>query len=101
MRFLMDVEFPPEPFNTYVRDGSASAKMQSVLAAVRPEAAYFLARNGKRGGILVVNLDSASEIPRFAEPFFLLFDASVQFHPAMLPEDLGKANLDALGKQWK
>jgi hypothetical protein len=97
---LMDVEFPLEPFNTAVRDGSAGAKMKKILDAVKPEAAYFCARNGKRGGTLVVNLNSASEIPALAEPWFLTFNASVTLHPAMTPEDLAKANLDAIGKQF-
>jgi len=100
MRMLMDVELPLEPFNTCVQDGSAGAKMQKILEAIKPEAAYFCARNGKRGGTLVVNLNSPSEIPALAEPWFLTFHASVQFHPAMTPEDLGRANLEAIGKQW-
>ena len=41
-----------------------------------------------------------SEMPRVAEPFFLTFDATVEFLPAMTPADLQKANLDALGKKW-
>src|SRR6185437_13911276 len=100
MRVLLDVEFPVEPFNTAVRDGSAGAKMQKILAAIKPEAAYFTARNGKRGGTLVVNLNDPSEIPGLAEPFFLTFNASVSILPCMTPEDLGRANLDAHGKEW-
>jgi hypothetical protein len=100
MRMLMDIELPVEPFNTYVRDGSAGPKMQKILAAIKPESAYFCARGGKRGGILVVNVDSPSDIPVLAEPWFLTFHASVQFNVAMTPEDLGRANLEALGKQW-
>ena len=100
MRVLMDIELPLEPFNTYVRDGSAGAKMQKILGALKPEAAYFCARSGKRGGTVVVNLNNPSEIPALAEPWFLTFHANVQFHVAMTPEDLGRANLEALGKQW-
>ena len=100
MRVLMDIEMPLEPFNAAVRDGSATAKMRKILEALKPEAAYFTARNGKRGGTLVVNVNSPSDIPGLAEPWFLTFNASVQFHIAMTPEDLGRANLDAVGKQW-
>jgi len=35
-----------------------------------------------------------------AEPWFLTFNAHVEFRVAMTPEDLGRANLDALGKKW-
>jgi hypothetical protein len=39
-------------------------------------------------------------VPRIAEPFFLRFNAEVEFRVCMLPEDLAKANLEALGKKW-
>jgi hypothetical protein len=68
---------------------------------VKPEAAYFCAKDGKRGGFLVVAVSDPSEMPRLAEPWFLLFDASVEFLPAMVPQDLQRAGLDKLGKQWR
>ena len=100
MRMLMEVKFPTEPFNTYVKDGSIGAKMQKILGEIKPEAAYFTAVDGHRGGILVVNLEDPSKIPALAEPFFLVFNATVELHPAMTPEDLGRAGLEALGKKW-
>jgi hypothetical protein len=100
MRFLVDVQLPAEPFNTLVRNGTAGPKLQAILGAIKPEAAYFTARNGQRGGTLVVNLDDVSHLPAIAEPFFLTFQASVTFHPTMTPEDLAKSGLDELGKQW-
>jgi len=74
--------------------------MQKILQALKPKAAYFCARNGRRGGTLIVKMNNMSEIPAFAEPWFLTFNAKVEFHPAMTPEDLAKANLESLGKQW-
>jgi hypothetical protein len=97
---LMQVKFPIEPFNTYVKDGSVGAKMQKIMGEIKPEAAYFTAIDGHRGGILVVNLEDASQIPALAEPFFLVFHATAELHPAMTPEDLGRAGLEALGKKW-
>jgi hypothetical protein len=100
MRMLMDITFPVEPFNTAVHNGTAGATLKRILDDIKPEAAYFTARDGHRGGILVVNVEHASDIPRFAEPFFLQFNAQVELDPAMLPEDLAKADLNALGKKW-
>lgn len=100
MRMLMHVHFPIEPFNSAVRDGSAGPKMQRILEAIQPEAAYFSEQGGRRGGTLVVNLKDASEIPRMAEPWFLTFNAEVEFRPAMTVEDLTRADLGALGKKW-
>lgn len=101
MRMLMHIQLPLEPFNSAVRDGSVQQKMQKILDAIKPEAAYFSESNGCRGGTLVVNVDSPSDVPRLAEPWFLTFDAHVEFRVAMTPEDLAKSGLESLGKQWK
>jgi hypothetical protein len=100
MRMLMHVEFPIEPFNSAVRDGSAGMKIQKILADLKPEAAYFSEYDGCRGGTLVVNVNDSSQVPSLAEPFFLAFNARVRFRIAMTPEDLGRSNLEALGKKW-
>ena len=100
MRILMEVKLPLEPFNSYIKDGSAGTRMQKILADAKPEAAYFGDRDGHRGGIIVVNMDHASQIPALAEPWFLGFNASVEFSIVMTPEDLERAGLEALGKKW-
>ena len=100
MRMLMHVRFPLEPFNSAVRDGTAGEKIQRILESVKPEAVYFTEQNGHRGGTLVVNVKDSSEVPALAEPFFLTFNAEVEFRIAMTPEDLARSGLDALGKTW-
>jgi len=100
MRMIMHVYMPVDVFNAAVRDGSVGGKMQRILAKQKPEAAYFTEYHGQRTGILVVDLKQASEIPGFAEPWFLTFNAKVEFHPAMTAQDLAAAGLDALGKEW-
>jgi hypothetical protein len=101
MRFLVHVSFPTGKFDQYVADGSISTKMGKILEETKPEAAYFCAKDGKRGGFLVVNMNDVSEMPRLAEPWFMLFDANVEFMPAMTPADLQKADLVSIGKKWK
>jgi hypothetical protein len=100
MRFLMKISLPLEPFNSYVKNGSAGAKMGQIMGELHPEAVYFAEMNGRRTGIMIINLNDTSQIPYFAEPWFLLFNAEVQFHPVMSPEDLGRAGLEELGKKW-
>ena len=97
---LMKVSLPLEPFNTAVRNGSVGMKMQQIMAEIKPEAAYFTEMNGKRGGIMIVNLEDPSKVPMLAEPWFLTFNAEVEFHVVMSPEELGRAGLDELGKKW-
>jgi len=100
MRMLMHIQLPLEPFNTAVRDGTAGQKIQRILEAIKPEAAYFCEQNGHRGGTLVVNVKDPSDVPVLAEPWFLTFNAEVEFRVAMTPEDLSRSNLEALGKKW-
>ena len=100
MRMIMHVYMPTEVFNASVKDGSVGAKMHRILEQNKPEAAYFSEYHGQRSGILIVDIKDASEIPKFAEPWFLLFNAKVQLRPAMTPEDLGKSGLDTIGKEW-
>ncbi len=49
---------------------------------------YFSERDGNRGLLIVVDVADASRVPTLAEPFFLMFDASVKFRICMTPEDL-------------
>ena len=100
MRMMMLVQCPIEPFNTFVKDGTVGAKMKKILEAIKPEHAWFTERDGKRGGIMIVEVGSASDVPRLAEPWFLTFNAEVEFRIAMTPEDLGRAGLESLGKSW-
>ena len=100
MRMLIDFNFPLEPFNTLVRDGSVGQKIQQILEEIKPEAVYFSERGGKRGGIMIVDVADPSKVPAIAEPFFLTFNASVEFHIVMRPEELGRAGLDELGKKY-
>lgn len=100
MRMLMITKNPIEPFNSSVRDGSAGKKLMKILEEIQPEAVYFTELDGKRAAVLVVDLDDPSQIPSLAEPFFLNFNASVEFHPVMAPEDLARAGLDELGEKW-
>jgi hypothetical protein len=100
MRFILHVTLPVEKFNEALRDGSAGKKLAQILEEIKPEAAYFTSKDGKRGGYIVVNISQLSEIPRLSEPWFLNFNASVEVLPAMIPEDLQKAGLDAIAKKW-
>ena len=100
MRMMLLFECPVEPFSTMVRKGTAGPIIQKILDDIKPEAAYFGEREGKRGGILIVNVDKASDVPRLAEPFFLNFEAAVEFRVCMVPQDLAQADLGGLGQKW-
>jgi hypothetical protein len=100
MRMLLHVKLPNDAFNAAMKAGTAGDTMQRILGEQKPEAAYFSDWDGFRSALLVINLNDPSEIPAFAEPWFLAFNGSCEFRVAMTPEDLGKANLGALAKKW-
>jgi hypothetical protein len=100
MRFLLNVKMPHREFNAAVKDGSAGMKLKRILDEIKPEAVYFTEQNGARGAVVVVDLADASKIPALAEPWFLTFNADVEFRIAMTPADLEKAGLDQIGKRW-
>jgi hypothetical protein len=96
----MIVTVPHHKFNDAVKDGTAGAKMGKILEAIKPESVHFTSICGKRSAYIIVDLPDASKIPALAEPWFLTFEADVQFYPVMTPDDLKRGGLDALGKQW-
>ena len=100
MRMLIKATMPHRIFNEAVRDGSAGEKIQRILEDIKPEAVYFTEDGGHRCGYFIVDMEDASQIPSIAEPFFLTFEADVEFHVVMSPEDLARAGLDELGKKW-
>jgi hypothetical protein len=100
MRMLMNIKLPHQPFNAAVKDGSAGAKLSRILEAIKPEAVYFTEQNGQRGAILIVDLPDASKVPVLAEPWFLLFQADVEFRVVMSPDDLKRSGIDEMGRKW-
>lgn len=100
MRMLLNVRIPHQQFNAAVKDGTVGSKIERILEATKPEAVYFTEHNGERGAVMIVNLPDASKIPALAEPWFLTFQADVEFRIAMTPADLKKAGLNELGEKW-
>jgi hypothetical protein len=92
MRFLLKAEFPVEVANAVGKKGDLEKTIRSILDDQKPEAAYFLASNGKRTAFLFVDLQDGSQIPALAEPWFHAFEASVEIVPVMTPDDLKKAS---------
>ena len=100
MRMLLQIRLPHEQFNAAVRDGTAGPKLDRILEETTPQAVYFTEFNGQRGAIMIVDVDDPSRIPAFAEPWFLTFNADVEFHAVMSPDELKRAGLDSLGEAW-
>lgn len=94
MRFLVKARMDVEKANELARAGKLGSTIQSIVEDLKPEAAYFVADEGQRTAILVLNMDDPSQLPAVAEPLFLALNAEVEATPAMVAEDLAKAGQD-------
>ncbi len=95
MRMMLRWTVPAEKGNAMIEDGSMGTVIEEVVAKTKPEAAYFLAQDGKRSGMLFFDMKEPADIPRIAEILFQGANASVEFIPVMNTDDLHKA-LDSL-----
>ena len=95
MRLMLKVTIPVEAGNKAIKDGTLSRTMQSTLEQLKPEAAYFLAEDGKRTALFFFNMQEASQIPAIAEPLFMGMNASLTMLPVMNAEDLKKGLAEA------
>ena len=103
MRFLVKVHIPVEAGNRAAKAGKLGTTIQSILADLKPEAVYFTDDKGQRTAFLFLDMQDASQIPAIAEPWFLAFNASIEIHPVMVPEDLARAGsaIEAAVKKYR
>lgn len=100
MRMMVRFTVPHEPFNSFVRDGSARSRIMKILDEQKPEAVYFTDHKGCRSATLIIDLAEASKLPALTEPWFLTFNAAYEAHVVMTPPDLAASGLGELGKKW-
>ena len=91
MRFIVKARMDVEAANALASAGKLGSTIQSILEELKPEAAYFVADEGQRTAILVIDMEDPSELPAVVEPWFLAFNADIEATPAMIAEDLEKA----------
>jgi hypothetical protein len=91
MRFLLKAEIPVQEGNELAIGGSLGRTIESIVTEMKPESAYFIAENGKRTALIFFDMEDPSQIPAVAEPWFIAFNASVDITPAMVAQDLKKA----------
>ena len=90
MRMMLKVTVPVEVGNTTIKDGTLPKALQSTAERLKPEAAYFLAEDGKRTALFFFDMQDASQIPSIAEPLFMGMNASLTMVPVMNTDDLKK-----------
>ena len=85
MRFMFKINISVEAGNEAARRGELGPKIQAIIEEQKPESIYFIADNGERTAVFVVDIN----------------DASLEVQPVMTPADLAKAapHIDAAVKK--
>jgi len=91
MRMLLKVSMPSET----AKIDTIQQTLQSTMAALKPEAAYFYPEDGKRTAIFVFDMAGSWQIPAAVEPMFSKLGASVSLTPVMNAEDLQRGLKEA------
>jgi len=101
MRMMLSVTFPTAKFNELWRKGEVGPKIQQILQDIKPEAAYFGKGNGgQRGVVVIVDVSTAADVPRFTEPWYLMFEATVEVCHCMSVEDIAKVDYQGLAGKY-
>ena len=91
---------PPNRLNHTQGTSTVGQKIGMMLEETKPESIYFTGNRYGRGAIAVFDLQDSSELPRVAEPWFLILNAEIEYGPAITPEELMKAGLEEIVKKW-
>ncbi|WP_236241369.1 hypothetical protein [Streptomyces sp. CC228A] len=96
MRMMLRARMDTALGNEAVRSGQVEGMLRRMMEELRPEAAYFVAEEGRRAAILVFDMQDPSQVPAVCEPLFLTVGAEVTLQPCMDMDDL-RRGLEALG----
>ena len=90
MRMMIRYSFPVDAGNAAIRNGKLETVFRQLMDDLKPEAAYFHAVDGDRGGTFVVNMQDSSKIADTAERLFFGLNAKIELVPVMALDDLQK-----------
>ena len=88
MRMLLKVQIPTEAGNEAIRSGALPQTLGSVLETLHAEAAYFIAEDGMRTGLIFFDMADSTDIPSAVEPLFMGLNAQITIVPAMNADDM-------------
>lgn len=96
MRVLLTAQMDTEKANQAITHNTLAKTMSSLLEQVKPESAFFGAKDGVRTAFIVFDLKEPSDMPSVAEPLFQELGANVTVMPVMNFDDV-RAGLQKYG----
>ncbi|OII63302.1 hypothetical protein BJP40_25230 [Streptomyces sp. CC53] len=88
MRMMLRATMDTALANEQVRSGQVESMLRQMMEQLQPEAAYFVAEEGRRAAVVVFDMQDPSQVPVVCEPLFLTVGAEVTLQPCMDMEDL-------------
>ncbi|MET7795529.1 hypothetical protein [Streptomyces decoyicus] len=88
MRMVLKARIPTEPGNELIQNGELPKIMETAIAALQPEAAYFTLDDGERTAFFYFDMTESSQMPTLLEAFFMDLHARVSLQPVMNAQDL-------------
>ncbi|MFG2831274.1 hypothetical protein ACGFWI_28000 [Streptomyces sp. NPDC048434] len=88
MRMVLKARIPTQTGNELIQNGELSKIMESAIAALKPEAAYFTLDDGERTAFFYFDMSESSQMPTLLESFFMDLHAKVSLQPVMNAKDL-------------
>jgi hypothetical protein len=90
MRMLLKVRPRGDAGNKTIVDGTFGRVLGQFMERFHPEATYFTTEDGERTALFFFDLKSEADMVPAAEPFWNELHATVDWSPAMTPEDVQK-----------
>ncbi|WUH21313.1 hypothetical protein OG896_11265 [Streptomyces sp. NBC_00669] len=90
MRVMLSARMDTQVANKAIKNGAMEKLMQSLAEQLKPEAAYFFAREGERCSLFVFDMQDSSQLPGIVEPLFEELGARIEIQPVMNVEELRK-----------
>lgn len=91
MRMLLKVQMDLDKTNELMKSGKMGEVIESIFGDLNHEAAYFIAEDGQRTGLIFLDINDPSELPAIAEPWFHAFNADIDVTPAFTLDEMPKA----------
>ncbi|MFI0372768.1 hypothetical protein ACH35V_33315 [Actinomadura sp. 1N219] len=73
-----------------ITNGKLAEVVESLMARLNPEAAYFGPNRGERCCTFVFDMQDSSMLPTIGEPLFQELGAKIEIEPVMNADDLRK-----------
>ncbi|MFJ9695199.1 hypothetical protein [Kitasatospora sp. NPDC101183] len=90
MRALLEVTLDTQTSNKLITDGAIRPLFEQIMGQLKPEAAYFFNRGGRRAMVLVTDVPDEAALVATCEPFWLQLGAEVDVHLCMNAEELAE-----------